>query len=233
MPRREDFDNSLWSDPDFLALSSAARLTYIWTWSNPRCGMAGIYKLSPAQATLELGLDEATVTAALAELGEARFAFYEMNVLWVRSRVKHLRQKTTQIATAIRSDLARIPNGHPLKVQFVETYGKLGWLSAALAGDPQEGPVKPIHPDEGRVTLNGGGNGSGVKGWGAGKGNNRFSAPTSLAWAPSPEDVAMRDEHFPDWEVEAVANSAATLRLGRKPVTVEAVRGLLTGEEAA
>jgi hypothetical protein len=60
-----------------------------------------------------------------------------------------------------------------------------------------------------------------------------FSAPVSLAWVPSPEDVAMRDEHFPDWEVEAVANSAATLRLGRKPVTVEAVRGLLTGEEAA
>jgi hypothetical protein len=58
MARREDFDNSLWSDPDFLALTPQARLLYIWSWTNPRCGMAGIYKLSPVQATLEVGYDE-------------------------------------------------------------------------------------------------------------------------------------------------------------------------------
>jgi hypothetical protein len=56
--RREDFDNSLWSDPDFLVLSSDARLVYIWTWTNPRCGMAGIYKFAPSQAAAETGLPE-------------------------------------------------------------------------------------------------------------------------------------------------------------------------------
>lgn len=62
---------------------------------------------------------------------------------------------------------------------------------------------------------------------------SRFAAPVSLAWSPPAEDVALRDEHFPDWSIEAVSSSASQLRLGRKPVTVEAVRGLLTGEEAA
>jgi hypothetical protein len=237
--RREDFDNSIWNDPDFLALSSDARLVYIWTWTNPRCGMAGIYKLAPSQAAAETGLPEVRVRTALVELGEARFAFYEGNVLWVRTRVKHLRQKTKQIAVAVANDLRRISDSNPLKAQFLATYAHHVWLKDYVSGEGRvslENPSSdPIHPVDGHSTVTGGGNGGGTgeKGWGPGKGNNRFSAPVSLAWAPSPEDVAMRDEHFPDWEVEAVANSAATLRLGRKPVTVEAVRGLLTGEEAA
>jgi hypothetical protein len=169
------------------------------------------------------------------ELGEARFAFYEGNVLWVRSRVKHLRQKTVQIAKAIRSDLARIPNGHPLKVLFVETYSRLDWLSIALSGDPHQGPIDPIDPihspNDGRTTVNGGGTGVGTGGkrWGAGKGNK--PAPVK-PYVPDPEMVALRDEHFPDHEVTAVENCAQALKFRRQVVTVDAIRSLLYGEAA-
>jgi hypothetical protein len=57
----EDFDNALWSDPEFLALTPEARMTYIWSWTNPRCGMAGIYKVALTQAALETGYDVPTL----------------------------------------------------------------------------------------------------------------------------------------------------------------------------
>jgi hypothetical protein len=178
-------------------------------------------------------LRRATISAAFAELHETRFVFYESNVVWVRTRVKHIRQKTTQIATAIRNDLARIPKDHPFRAQFVETYGKLVWLSEALSGDPLEGPIKAIQPKDGHSTVYGGGTGVGTggKGWGSGRGNKRDASQP--AYSPDPQAVALRDEHFPDQPVEAVASCSAMLRIRRQPVTPDAVRALLFGEVAA
>jgi hypothetical protein len=53
------------------------------------------------------------------------------------------------------------------------------------------------------------------------------------AYAPDPEIVALRDEHFPGEDVTAVTNCAATLQFRRQPVTPEGIRELLIGGEAA
>jgi hypothetical protein len=228
MPRREDFSNALWSDPDFLALSADARLLYVWTWTNPRCGMAGIYKLAPAAAAYETGLGEERTVAAFEELGAARFAFLEEGVVFVRTRVKHLRQKTEQIAKAIRNDLKQIPDDHPLKAQFSATYRHLNWLSTAFEGDPQEAPKEAAQPGDGRVTVYGTGKGNGIgkKGRGAGRGNN------PRPYQPSTEWTAVRDLHFPDLEVGSVESAAMQLKLRRREPTVEAIRELLEGRAA-
>jgi hypothetical protein len=190
MPRREDFDNSLWSDPDFLALSADARYVYIWTWTNTRCGMAGIYKFAPSQAASETGISEARIRKALLELAEARFAYYEENVLWVRTRVKHLRQKTKQIAIAVANDLRRISDSNPLKAQFLAAYGHHVWLKDAICGEGRvslENPSPdPIRDSQATVLGTGTGVGSGGKGWGSGRGRKRDASQSRPGYAPRP-----------------------------------------------
>jgi hypothetical protein len=128
--RREDIDNSIWSDPDFHGLSPHAKLVYLWSFTNPRCGMAGLYKVVLGALALETGLSGADVSAALEELRQERFVLYDKGVLWVRSRVKHLRTKTPMIARSIARDVESISG--PLRDQFVAEYRSLGWLADPL-----------------------------------------------------------------------------------------------------
>lgn len=233
MSRREDFDNAIWSDPDFLALSPQARWVFIWTWTNPRCGMAGIYKTAAVQAAMETGLTEAEVKSALVELGDAEFAFYEGNVLWVRSRVKHLRQKTPQIAKSIRNDLAKIADGHPLKAQFMATYKGHSWLRDYIGTEAHvtlsrpivDAPQSPDRESDGHSTVlgTGTGKGTGFRGRGAGKGKR--SAPPSETYSDDPRMAAIRDAHFPTHSVASIQGAVATLRIRhRQEPSVDAIR---------
>lgn len=130
MSRREDIDNAVWSDPEFHGLSPNAKLVYLWSFTNPRCGMAGLYKVVLGAIALETGLAGADVSAALEELRQERFVFYDKGVLWVRTRVKHLRTKTPNIAKSIARDVESISG--PLRDQFLAEYRSLGWLADPL-----------------------------------------------------------------------------------------------------
>jgi hypothetical protein len=224
MPRREDFENSLWSDPDFAALTPQAKLLYVWTWTNPRCGMSGLYKCALSAPALETGMELRDVEDAIEDLDNARFVFYEDGVFFVRTRVKHLRQKTPQIAKAIRNDLKQVSNAHPLKAKFRETYEGPEWLSIAFQGDPQEGPVDGPHPGDGHVTVYGTGTGTGR---GKGSFRNTRARELSKPYAPDPEMLAMRDHHFPGLEVSTLEGAAFTLRRRKMDVTPAAIRALI------
>lgn len=137
MSRREDIENSIWSDPDFSSLSPDAKLVYLWSFTNPRCGMAGIYKLALAPVAPELGMSLTRLESALGHLARdgvegAGMAFYERGVLWVRSRVKHLRSKSPQMAKSVASDLRKLPPVHPLVVRFMAMYRSDSWLREDL-----------------------------------------------------------------------------------------------------
>lgn len=132
MSRNEDIDNAIWSDPDFEDLSANATLLFLWSWTNPRCGMAGMYKVSH-RAMTESKVSIDAMPATLTELAEAGFAFYEAQVLWVRARVKRLRSKSPQMAIAVSKDVQKIPVEHPLRVRFMEMYASHSWLREALS----------------------------------------------------------------------------------------------------
>jgi hypothetical protein len=134
MSRKEDIDNGIWSDPDFEALSLEATCLYLWSFTNPRCGMAGIYKVSH-RAMTESKVPADRLDDALAELAQAGFCFYERGVLYVRTRAKHLRQKTEQIAKSIRSDVAKLPEDHPLRARFLADYSSAIWLRHYLTSE--------------------------------------------------------------------------------------------------
>jgi hypothetical protein len=131
--RNEDFDNAFWSQSAIEELSPQATLLYIWSWTNPRCGMAGIYEVGP-KAMKESKVSVRHIQGALVELAAARLAFYVDGVLWVVARVKRLRTKTVQIAKSIAKDVEAISEGHDLRRRWLEFYGSTSWLRGSLEG---------------------------------------------------------------------------------------------------
>jgi len=178
--RREDIDNAVWDDEDFAALTAPAKLVYLWSFTNPRCGMAGLYKVGPRAISADTNLSDHDVRDALAELAASRFLFHENGVLWVRARVKRLRSRGPGIAKAIAADVDAISPDHPLRVRFLAEYGDCSWPGGLLpdlladlqngtvAQPSREGPRSPTveaysRPSrEGPETLQGNGNGKGM-----------------------------------------------------------------------
>ena len=149
MARREDIDTGMWSDPDFMDLGPVAKSVYVWTFTNHRCGMAGIYKVGRRAIELETGWDGPVLDDGLAELEAARFAFYDGRVMFVRSRVKHLRTKSPSIATAIFRDLESVGE-HPFRELWYAENADQQWVSGVVdtpPSDPHDTPSgPPRHP---------------------------------------------------------------------------------------
>lgn len=142
MSRREEIDNSIWSDPDFAELTPHAKLIFIWSWTNSRTGMAGLYKVSKGAIVFECAIPADEVDEALAELERARFVYFDGTWLWVRSRLAHQRCRTANIAKAVGADLRKIPLDHPYRAHLQEIYGGEEWLASALI----EGRSTPSRP---------------------------------------------------------------------------------------
>jgi hypothetical protein len=130
--RNEDFDNALWSQPEFEELSALASLFYIWSWTNPHCGMAGIYEVGRRTMT-NSKVEAQDLDRVLAELDRGGWLYYRHGVLWVRARVKRLRRRTPQIAVAVAKDVVAITAGHPLRVAWLQRYDSESWLQNALS----------------------------------------------------------------------------------------------------
>lgn len=121
--RVNDVHDGVWSEEDFLELGPQAKLVYLWSFTNPLCGMGGIYKVAKRAIAFETGLPLDDVAAALEELSEARFVVYAAGTLFVRSRVKHIRTKSWQIAKSIVTDVQRFPETNPARMAWMQEYG--------------------------------------------------------------------------------------------------------------
>ena len=141
MSRREDVDTSFWDDEDVVALSPAAKLVYLWSFTNNRCNMAGLYKVSERTIAFETGYTPRQVRQALDELQAGRFVYVVEGVLWVRSRVKHLRTTHTNIGKSIAAHVAKIGREHPLAEAFLTEYRTTSWL---LQVEPFRTLIEPL-----------------------------------------------------------------------------------------
>lgn len=126
MSRTEDFDNGFWSDPEIEPLSADATWLYVWSWTNPLIGMAGLYKVSASRMT-ESKVPADRIPAALKELEDAELLFYDGAWLWVKARIKHLRTKSVAMAKSVARDIAKAPAGHPYRRRILELYGGHAW----------------------------------------------------------------------------------------------------------
>jgi hypothetical protein len=217
MSRREDVDNAIWSDPEFYDLSPNAKLLYLWSFTNPRCGMAGIYKMPMKSAATETGLDGKT-RAAFDELAAARFVYFVDGVLWVRSRVKHMRTKTTQIARAIVKDLEKIDPRHSLRGRFMAMYGLEPWLAEQLGELAENDAQKLENPisTEPLMEVPAGGSNENLQGKGTGLGKGCSSNLETAASRPrathEPVDHNAIPADFPTELLSAVDDSLPPLQ---------------------
>ena len=161
--------NTFWDDVD--DLSDDAVLLYIWSWTNQKCGMAGLYKI-PKRKLLEGRLSGERLDRALTELEEAGMLRYVDGVLWNCARVKRLSMVSDNIAKSIARDVAEVGDNR-LASEFIERYGSHPKLDPhlSLIRPSAEPRLRSVEPKlggsrEGRPTLPGQGQGQGQ-----GKGN--------------------------------------------------------------
>jgi hypothetical protein len=137
--RNENVVNTIWDDLDHL--SDDAFMLYVWSFTNTKCGMAGIYPVT-RRTLIEGRFDDARLTAALAELAADDKLYYEQGVLWNKARVSNLSgyaegKLSEFIAKSIAKDLRVIPASNPLLAKFIERYESSPKL---------EGPLTPFRP---------------------------------------------------------------------------------------
>jgi hypothetical protein len=135
MARNEDIVNTIWDDLDHLG--DDAFMLYVWSWTNLKCGMAGIYPVA-RRKLIEGRFDDARLTAALAELEGDEKLFYLEGVLWNKARVSRLSgyvnsKLSETIAKSIARDLKQIKPANPLLGRFLERYGSHPNLEGELA----------------------------------------------------------------------------------------------------
>lgn len=128
----EMFHKRVWSTSSFRALTTDARLLYLWTWTNEDASLAGIYEASPRQIARALadvsGPPDEQMTdrlaAALRELSQRPLVLYDEDawVLWVVGRVEHT-LRSPKVAIRMRRDWEECP-ASPLKQRFADTYGE-------------------------------------------------------------------------------------------------------------
>lgn len=120
MSRREDVLTTFWDERD--ELSMPAILIDLWSTTNPRCGMAGMYRV-PRRMIVEGRLSDEDLEAALVELREAGRVFFHDGILWNRERVQNLATQSPAIAKSIGTDLLHVAqSGSPLLRAFADRY---------------------------------------------------------------------------------------------------------------
>ncbi len=83
--------SSIWEDDKFRKLNdSKSKLLFIYAFSNTRCPISGIYKVSIETMSFETGIKPNCKTN-LQHLIEADLVLYDFdkNVIWVRGKIKH------------------------------------------------------------------------------------------------------------------------------------------------
>jgi hypothetical protein len=103
---------SIWEELEHL--SPEAALFYLWSFTNPRCNMSGLYVVSE-RSLLESKVPARKLEKVLAELEQHQMAFYRRPYLWVKARVKRLHSKTPNYAKSIANDVKELDPDHPLR----------------------------------------------------------------------------------------------------------------------
>lgn len=117
----------IWRDPDFHELSSTAKITFVWTFSNPQAALSGLYHTSLRAIARDLGHDLTVVEATLDELANKPLVKYDPNqeVIWVVNRAEYASRSARAVAQMQREVYAMRLSLSPLVGEFVARYGKL------------------------------------------------------------------------------------------------------------
>lgn len=128
----EYVETRIWSDPTFEALTPNAKLVYLWSFTNPRCNLPGIYKATVRQMSVETGVRVKGVEQALEELEGSSLLYYDRTWLFVRARVKYLHNPSPNTAKGICNEVKKLEPDHPYTQAFLFLYRAEAWLTSSL-----------------------------------------------------------------------------------------------------
>lgn len=123
---------ALWGDPAFVELSTESRLLFIWSWTNPKAAICGLYHASEKQMERAIGhsihdvpSEAGALEHALGELRRKPLLKYDHDneVLWVVNRARHA-NRSPKVARAMQREVEDCPPS-PLVEEFVNTYGRM------------------------------------------------------------------------------------------------------------
>jgi hypothetical protein len=118
-----------WDDPQFQSLGTDARLLFLWSWTNPRAAICGLYHASERmlrRAISDQPLAEVERTwAALEELAAKPLLKYdaEAEVVFVVNRAKYA-NRSPKVAQRMQTEVEACPSS-PLVGEFVNRYGEM------------------------------------------------------------------------------------------------------------
>lgn len=143
MSAYEYVETAIWSDPTFAGLGAHSKLVYLWSFTNPRCNLIGIYKVTPRQVVAETGVRQKRVEEALRELAEVQLLHFDGTYVFVRARVKYLHTKSSKVAKAIQREVGKLDKEHPYTQAFLFLYQASDWLVEHLSGfdTPSSNPL--------------------------------------------------------------------------------------------
>lgn len=132
-----------WDDDKFLAVSSDAKVLFVWAFTHRWANMAGLYRATLAEMGRVLQDDVGRAQAALTELRDARLLLFDptLEQLWVVNRARYVNGTPAQ-AHGIARAYAKQPDG-PLKQAFAQRYPGLIAGPSDDAGTAHAGLTRP------------------------------------------------------------------------------------------
>lgn len=119
-------ENSTYTDPAFVPLSTEARLLFIWSFTNLNAAICGLYRCSEREMRRALGRSgERRISSALEELAAKPLVRYDADneVIWVVNRARHA-NRSPKVARAMQKEIEACPPS-PLVPEFVAMYGSM------------------------------------------------------------------------------------------------------------
>lgn len=121
MARKETIVNSAWTT-DLLPLTPAAKLTFIWSWTNEHASLCGIYEIRRPVIEFETGVQGKRMDEVLTELSGADLMHYDGCWLYVPARLGNINRGAPTVQKAVERDLALVPQDHPYLTQMRNRY---------------------------------------------------------------------------------------------------------------
>lgn len=117
-----------YGDEAYVDLPTDARLLFIWSWTNERAAICGLYHAS--MRTMQKAIDAPLasvdrVNAALAQLADKPLVHYDEDneVIWVVNRARYA-NRSPKVARAMQKEVEACPSS-PLVGEFVDQYGEM------------------------------------------------------------------------------------------------------------
>lgn len=152
MAKTADLQQSVWTDPWFLNLTTDSKCLYLWAVTTQHGNLAGLFTVAAPVIQLETGLTPARFDAALEALEGKLDYFPESGAMWIRGKAKYTRSKTTQIARSIAKAVEACPEP-VLQQAFLEKYGASAWLQANLEDLALQADNPEPHQNLGEVPI--------------------------------------------------------------------------------